>query len=146
MASSERDRKNVLIFMSNKAIGDLYYNWTYVHLLYPQPSDMGLLWDAETLEGFIEVTQRTGLSFDIVVVDQRVLDEHGEVIRYIEQNPHLVVGVLQERPTIPSDISVRNSAIFRKPVDIDETLQAAPRALQEWLVIMRQLLNASTSP
>ena len=120
-------RKNLMFFFSDSVLTQLYWGRATEYLA------ERIKWNfyAETPEAFAEITRKSAGSWGLLLVDTQVVEHNKQILsRFIKKNPGIVTGVLCQTAVPKAPFS--NVVMFKAPSDIDD-----------WLLLMHQLLNMS---
>jgi len=125
----ERPKTNVLVFISDTVKNNIVFNRICKYL---QPDRVGWAWAAETSQAFTEITKNSPGTWGLLVVGaDLVLQQNALLNEFFANNPQVLVGVEYDRKeAVPASPPIAGSVLFVSPVDIDE-----------WLLVMHQLLN-----
>lgn len=121
-------RKNLLFFLSKPALANLYESWVVKFLA----AEVGWVFHVDTPESLEEITRNSKGKWDIIVTDTTQSEAYTKTIHsFIGDNPGVITAVMYDSGAkFPANTPFKNALMFIVPTDIDE-----------WLVMMRQLLN-----
>lgn len=124
----EKVRKNVMIFFHAPVASE----WFQERMLKYVPERVGWIFYAETPQAFREITRNSAGSWQLLIIDPKVVSENLELLDcFIQENPGIVVGIQYDFGiNIPLAPPLKDAIMFRRPSDIDP-----------WLLITHQLLN-----
>jgi hypothetical protein len=125
--SERAEAKNVITFISNQVISDIYQDRITKYL---QPEKVNWSFTAQTTSAFTDITQNSLGKWDILLVDATDALQNKELpVSFVKGNPGIVVGIIYEQMP-PANLPFPDAIELKRPADIDE-----------WLSMMYDLIN-----
>lgn len=125
------DRPNVIDFMSDPIWAEMWHDRVVKNL---EPDYVAKSFFATTAEAFREITEASGGTWHLLVIDAEIASGHIDAIRrFIEQNPQARVAIqyAAERD-LPARPPIAGAKVFARASDIDD-----------WLALMHGLISGA---